>query len=252
MTLTVSQIFSEMIGTLLLVLLGNGACFSVNHSKMFANQPGKWIVVVLGWGFGLFVGAIAATAMGGPGHLNPAVSIFASFKDAQVLIFIPMQFLGAMIAEIILYLINWSFIKNEAELVDGDKTATRGSSCTNPAFDGKRNYLTNFGSEFVGTMVLIMMIFVLTYHSNQIGSLNSAATIGCVTAAIMGVGFSLGSSTGFALNPARDLGPRIVYQLLILTKTGKPLVNANWQYSWIPVFAPICAGLIFGLITLAY
>lgn len=241
----------EMLGTFILVLLGNGVCFSVNHRKMFANQPGKWIAIAIGWATAVFVGAMAASAIDAPGHLNPAVSVFYAFSDVNVLVYIPFQFIGAMLAQVVLYLINWNFIKDEATSVDGDKAATRGATCTNPAFDGKNGYATNFAYEFIATGILVMILFIMGLEGKGLKPDSTPGVIAIVSTSVLAIGMSLGSATGFAINPARDLGPRIIYQGLKMTKTGKSLVSANWQYSWVPVFAPLFAGLFFGLVSLA-
>lgn len=251
------QCVGEMIGTFLLILLGNGVNFSVSHRKMFANQPGKWILVAIGWAIGIFVGAFVASAIGAPGHINPAVSIFASIdnEDAQLLTFIPMQFVGAFLAQMLLYVMNWQFIKLEALEKDGDKTATRGSSATNPAIDNNKSILNNCLYEFIGTAVLIMVIMFVVdpkFGANVQAGIFSPFSIMIISTTILGIASSIGSVTGFALNPARDLSPRFAYQLLRFTKIGKELVPANWKYSWIPVAMPLLAGTIIGLITLAW
>lgn len=248
------QALGELLGTFILVLLGNGVCFSVNHRKMFANQPGKWIAITIGWAIAVFCGAMAASAIGAPGHLNPAVTVFSAFSDVKCLLFIPFQFIGAMLAQVVLYLINWNFIKDEANSVEGDKSATRGATCTNPAFDGKKAYATNFAYEFVATGILLMILFIMGLGSEEENVLKPSTTpgvIAIVSITVLAIGMSLGSATGFAINPARDLGPRVIYQGLRMMKTGKSLVSANWQYSWIPVCAPLLAGLFFGLVSLS-
>ncbi len=241
--------FGELIGTLLLVLLGNGACFAVSHKKMFANQPGKWVIVCLGWAAAIFVGAFTASALGSGGYINPAISLYATIahRDWHYFVYIPFQLIGAFIGQWLLYLLNWKFIANEAEELDGDKTATRGSSCTNPAFDGSKNFGMNFGYEFIGTAVLVLVVFLMQH---SIVALNGGVM--AVTITITAIAMGLGSATGFALNPARDLMPRLAYQTLRLTNTGKQLVSANWAYSWIQFVAPFAAGLLFGLIGLAF
>ncbi len=251
------QCMGEFVGTMLLIILGNGACFSVNHKKMFANQSGRWVIVVLGWAIGIFVGAFVSQAIGGPGHINPAISLYASIsqKSADPLALIPMQFLGAMIGEALLYFMNMNFIKDEIDMKDSLKTETRGSSCTNPAYDGTKGYVTNFTYELVGTSILVAVVMILGHvvFSGGLltGTISMAGNTSIVALTVLGIGTSIGSATGFALNPARDLGPRIVYQIL-RSATGNKLASANWQYSWIPVAAPLLAGIIFGASALAF
>ena len=241
----------ELTGTMILILIGNGVCFSVSHSKMFANQPGKWIVVALAWGIAVFMGVTVALAIGTPGHLNPAVSVYAAITEGvkvdpflfKYLGYIPFQVLGAMIGQSILNFINWKFIIATAA---EDPGATRGAHCTNPAFDNKADKATvrNFSYELVGTFALI----ILVDSFGRIPSFPNLGPIG-VMLVVMGIGMALGSATGYAINPARDLGPRIVYAIMrpfIMRKAGVEIEKANWSYAWVPVVAPLLGGLLMG------
>lgn len=240
-----SQLLSEFLGTLFLILLGNGVVYSVSGTKMFANQPGKWVVVAMGWGFGVLVGVIISQALGGSGHLNPAVSIYAAIsnKDAKILAYIPMQILGAMAGQIILNFINWRHI-GETDLV-----TVRSAHCTSPAYENKgKTTIFNFSYEFVGTAVLLSVILALSKNQNI-----TLANLGPlpVTFLVMSIGMSLGSSTGYAINPARDLGPRIIYfamEKLLMKKRTKEFIGASFSsYGWLPVVAPSLAGVVIGL-----
>ncbi|MBD5423438.1 MAG: aquaporin family protein [Mycoplasma sp.] len=243
------NIVGEFLGTFLLVFLGNGSCFSVNHRKMFANQPGKWIIVVFGWAAAAFIALFVSLSLGAPGNLNPAVSIYFSFKDPIFLIYIVPQLMGAIIAQTFLYIMNYYFIKVELNSIDGNNEATRASSCTNPVYNNNEALLGNLLYEFMGTSVLMLVVFI--FNNFVILNQGNVIDITIVSISIISIGISVGSATGFAINPARDLGPRIVYQILLFTKYGKGLVNANWQYSWVPVVGSILAGVLFGLISLA-
>ena len=245
-------LMGEFLGTMILIIIGNGVCYSVSHHKMFANQPGKWVVIALAWGIAVFMGATVASALDAPGHLNPAVSIFDAIKSKEPmhLANIPLQMLGAMTGQLVLNFINWKFIIATAEI---DHAATRGAHATGPAFSNKEDKSTifNFAYELVGTAVLLTMILVLGLGGNK----DNFPKLGAmpVSIVIVGLGMALGSATGYALNPARDLGPRIVYQImkpLIEKKSNVKLADANWAYSWVPVFAPIAAGLIIGPLAL--
>lgn len=240
----------ELLGTMILIIIGNGVCFSVSHSKMFANQPGKWIVITLAWGLAVFSGVLVAGGLNAPGHLNPAVSIYdaISSKKALPLGFIPFQFVGAMIGQGILDFINWKFIIATAP---EDKAATRSAHATTPAFGNVKDKATifNFSYELVGTLVLLTLIFVIGRGLNDGTATIKGLSPLPVALVIMALGMSLGSATGYALNPARDLGPRIVYWLikpLIEKRTNVQLVRVNWEYSWVPVIAPCLAGVIIG------
>lgn len=250
------QLLGEFLGTMILIILGNGVCYATSHSKMFANQPGKWIVIALGWGIAVMSGIIVAGAYNAPGHLNPAVSIYdfiGSLKEGQTiryisLAFIPIQFAGAIVGQLILNFINWKFIMDTAH---ENNAATRGSHCTGPAFDNKKDKATifNLSYEFVGTFILILVAWSLgqgAWASSSFGPFP-------ITLLIMGLGMSLGSATGYALNPARDLAPRIVYALsrgMMSKKAQVELVDANWSYAFVPVVGPILAGLLMGAFSL--
>ncbi len=249
-------LLGEFLGTLLIILIGNGVVYSTSHVKMFANQSGKWVLISLAWGLGVFTGAIVAQAFESGAQLNPAVSIYQSIHmlDATQLIYIPMQFLGAIFGQLILNFINYKHI---IETANSDVYATRSAHCTNPAFDNKKDKVAiyNFSYELVGTFVLLLAIYaieLLPFHSSS----NSTEEIITgsfgpipVSLVIMAIGMSLGSSTGYAINPARDLGPRIVYAVqrnYFSKKSQSTLIDANWSYSWVPVVAPIIASCIMG------
>lgn len=241
---------SEFFGTATLILLGNGANYSVNATKMFANQSGKWIIVAFGWALGVLLGIIVSNGIApniSVAHLNPAISIFFAInkKNIELLALIPFEILGAMLGQIILNLINWPHIKEtKAEVI---------ASChhTSPAY--KKSYTTNFLYEFIGTIVLLGTIFFLDISFKNMGSVIAALIV-------LSIGLSLGSSTGYAINPARDFGPRLVFFLFasFILKKQKAFINIdNWKeifgftYSWNPIIAPSLASLILGLITLA-
>ncbi|MDJ1646057.1 MIP/aquaporin family protein [Mycoplasma phocimorsus] len=237
---------SEFLGTLFLILLGNGVVYSVSAKRMFANQSGKWIVIVMGWGFAVMVGVIISLALNGAAHLNPAVTIWSwvsgKFSNHLQLIFIPMQILGAMAAQIILNFINWKHIQ-ETELI-----VVRSAHSTGPAYNHKEGgTIFNFAYELIGTLVLLGTIVAIgKANISNLGPLP-------VTFLVMSIGISLGSSTGYAINPARDLGPRIIYfftEKIFLRKRKQEHIGANWAYSWIPVIAPIIAGFIIGGLSL--
>lgn len=249
---------SELLGTMMLIIIGNGVCFSVSHQKMFANQPGKWVVIALAWGLAVFMGVTVAGAMGGPGHINPAVSIYSAISNAIKtngestieLAYIPFQLAGAMLGQFLLNFINWKFIIETAQ--EGSAT-TRGAHATAPAFRNKEDKATifNFSYELVGTAVLLTMILTFGHGINTAwtGAMGPIP----VTLVIMALGMALGSATGYALNPARDLGPRLVYALLrpmMNKKSGVILATPDWAYAWVPVVAPATAGVVFGVLGL--
>ncbi|MFU0909260.1 MIP/aquaporin family protein [Mesomycoplasma ovipneumoniae] len=235
---------SEFLGTATLILLGNGVNYSVSATKMFANQSGKWIVIALGWALGVLLGIIVANGIAGNisvAHLNPAVSIFFAInqKNAELLALIPLQILGAIFGQIILNTINWSHIKEtKAEVI---------ASChhTGPAF--KKSYVSNFLYEFIGTIVLLATIAFLDKSFQTMGPV-------IVALIVLSIGLSLGSSTGYAINPARDFGPRFIFFLtsFVLKKHNNFLNVNNWKeiygfdYSWNPIIAPSLAAVLLG------
>lgn len=240
----------EMLGTLVLVLLGNGVCYATSHSKMFANQPGKWILIAIGWGLAVYAGVIVALSLGGPGHLNPAVSVYASINnhDAKLLMFILFQFIGAMLAQLVLNIINWKFIIETAKT---DDKAFRGAHCCNPVYDNFKDKALayNFLYEFIACGLLLTIVLA-TGIKNETPNLSHPIQVSFI---IMAIGISLGSATGYAINPARDLGPRIMYQLFrpfVEKKANVKLIDANWSYSWVPVIAPLIAGTVIGAFSL--
>lgn len=243
------SILGEFLGTLLLVILGNGVVFSVTHTKMMSNQPGKWILVALGWGLGVFAGALIALALDSPAHLNPVVSIYSSiaFLNPNFLIYIPFQLLGAMVGQGILNFINYKHIIATAK---DNPNATRGAHYPTPAFDNKKDKaaIFNFSYEFIGTFVLLLAIFAISKLDTGFAQLTFPFPIP-VSLVIMAIGISLGGSTGYAINPARDLGPRIVYAIsrdYFSKQANHELVLNDWSYSWIPILAPSIAACIMG------
>lgn len=263
------QMYSELIGTALLILLGNGVCAAVSYKRMNANQSGKWILVALGWGLAVFVATMVSTSMNGNGLLNPAVLVMQTMmasKDTN-LINLPMfnngvivtqsvfggiaatffiilifQFLGAILGQTILNFINFKFINDK----ENNLLTIRGAHCTTSSYKNKEDKATifNFAYEFVGTLILVGMILVLFKKTNIDSNTMSIFSMLVVTS----IGISLGSATGFALNPARDLSPRIVFYLFVnfFRKDEKNNSIFEWDYSWILVAAPLSAGIIMG------
>lgn len=257
-----SAVFGEFFGTAVLILLGNGVNASVNYKKMFANQSGKWIVIAFGWGFAVFCGAITAGAMGGLAHLNPALSLQIAIQNSQIvdgfynsvkealnvnylaavwinfLLQIILQILGAMFGQVVLNFLNWKFIQNP----ENDLKTIRSTHCTGAVYP--QAYLHNFAYEFVATLVLIGLILAF----GKLGITQNVFQYFPVTFLVVAIGISLGSATGYAINPARDFGPRLVY-FLIIKNLKQDLKHVEWKYSWIPIIAPKAAGLILGFIS---
>jgi len=221
----------EFIGTMLLIILGDGVVANVVLNKTKGNNAGL-IVITLGWAMAVFVGVFASTSLGGSGHLNPAVTIamtlFNDFDQALLPTYIGAQFGGAIAGAIIVFLA----YKPHFDATD-DKDAKLAVFCNAPAI---RNARYNMVTEIVGTFVLVLGALTMSKPTDALGTLNALP----VALLILGIGLSLGGPTGYAINPARDLGPRIAHFILPI----KNKRDSDWGYSWIPVVGPITGALI--------
>ena len=232
-----SPFLSEFIGTAVLILLGNGVVANVVLNKTKGQNSG-WIVITFGWAIAVFAGVYIATVSGG--HLNPAVTIADAVKTgdwSKLPLYITAQILGAMCGSLLVWL---AYYKHYDESDDADlKLAT---FCTGPAI---RNTLSNFVTECIGTFVLIFGAFSISgAKMNEAGiSLGSLDALP-VALLVLGIGLSLGGPTGYAINPARDLGPRIMHFILPI----KNKRDSDWSYSWIPVVAPIAGAVLAALV----
>jgi len=229
------EFFGEFLGTFILILLGNGVVANVNLDKTHSFGAG-WIVIAAGWGMAVFVAVVSTADISGA-HLNPAVTLglaFAGlFEWAKVAPFILAQMLGAMFGAVTVYL----FFYNHFRITETPGTK-KACFCTAPAI---RNYPSNFFSEVVGTFVLILAVLLITLPQLDYLSLGSSkvgmGSLGAlpVSLVVFSIGMSLGGTTGYAINPARDLGPRIVHAILPIKNKD----NTDWSYSWIPIIGPV-------------
>ena len=237
MTLFMKCVF-EWLGTLVLVLLGDGVCAgnSLNKTK---GQGGGWVVITLAWGFAVMCGVFIAGQYSGA-HLNPAVTlglaIAGKFAWSDVLGYVVAQMLGGFCGALLV----WLYYKDHYDATP-DPDTKLGTFCTMPAIP---NRCRNFFCEFLGTWLLVFIILMFATKENSptvgLGSLGAFP----VTALIMAIGMSLGGTTGYAINPARDFGPRCVHALVPM----KDKRDSGWGYSWIPVLAPLC-GAAFAALT---
>lgn len=238
------ELFGEFLGTFILILLGNGVVANVNLDKTHSHGSG-WIVITAGWAMAVFVAVLATADISGA-HINPAVTLGLAFSGlfewGRVAPFIMAQMLGAMLGAFTVYV----FFRNHFNI-----TATAGAKkacfCTAPAI---RHFRNNFFSEFVGTFVLVLAVLLITMPQLQYESFGSTkvglGSLGALPVALVvfSLGLSLGGTTGYAINPARDLGPRIVHFLLPIKNKD----NSDWQYSWIPVFGPVTGAAFASLV----
>jgi glycerol uptake facilitator protein len=229
----------ELIGTAFLILLGNGVNANVVLSKTKGHNSG-WIVITFGWAIAVFVGVYVAAGHS-DAHLNPAVTLaFAvagKFEWALVPIYIAGQFCGAMLGALLV----WIAYKNHFdETADAD--AKLAVFCNSPAIP---NIPFNLATEIIGTFALVFgVLFIAGAHINDVeiklGSLDALP----VALLVLGIGLSLGGPTGYAINPARDLGPRIMHFILPIKGKG----SSGWDYSWIPVVGPVIGGILAALV----
>ena len=227
----------ELIGTALLVLLGNGVVANVVLAGTKGNNGG-WIVISWGWGMGTFVAVFTVAAFSGA-HINPAVTlglaIAGKFEWVKVPAYIVAQFLGGFLGACLV----WLFYRSHYAITE-DNDLKLATFCTAPAI---RNTVSNLVSEIVGTFVLVFAVLFLAVSVFGLGALD-ALPVGLL---VLGIGLSLGGTTGYAINPARDLAPRIVHAILPMPG-GKR--DSDWHYAWIPVIGPFIGAVIAGLLYL--
>lgn len=243
-------LMGEFIGTAILLLLGNGVVANVVLNETKGNSSG-WIVITLGWGMAVFTAVYVVGQFSGA-HINPAVTVGLAaaglFDWALVLPYIGIQMLGAAFGAFLV----WLSYKDHFTATE-DAGAKLAVHCTAPAI---RKYSSNFMTEAIGTLMLVFGVFYLVspgfLGSNGelletviingeevgfgLGSL-SALPVGLL---VLAIGLSLGGPTGYAINPARDLGPRVVHAILPLKNKG----SSDWAYSWVPVFGPIAGAFL--------
>ena len=228
----------EVIGTAILILLGNGVVANVVLTGT-KGEGGGWIVITWGWGMAVFVAVFTVAAFSGA-HINPAVTVGLAIADkfewTRVPGYIAAQFLGAFIGSFLVWLY---YRPHYAKAENTDlKLAT---FCTAPAI---RDPLSNLICEVIGTFLLVFAVLFLAVSVFGLGALD-ALPVGLL---VLAIGLSLGGTTGYAINPARDLGPRIMHALLPIAG-GKR--DSDWSYAWIPVVGPLIGAGLASLVYLA-
>lgn len=232
-----SIFLAELIGTALLIILGDGVVANcvLNKSK---GQNGGWIVITMGWAMAVFVGVFAVGAYSGA-HLNSAVTLALAVTGnipwEQVPVYVAAQMLGAFIGACIVY----ASYKQHFDVTD-DANGKLAVFCTGPAI---RSTIPNLVTEIVGTFVLIFGVFYITKGDVGLGAVDALP----VAFLVLGIGLSLGGPTGYAINPARDLGPRIAHAILPIK--GKR--DSDWGYAWIPIVGPAIGALLAAALHLA-
>ena len=221
---------AEFIGTTILIVLGDGVVANVVLNRTKGTGSG-WIVITFGWGMAVFVAVFCVSRFSGA-HLNPAVTIALAsagkFPWGSVPAFVLAQLFGGMAGALLVYL----FYRPHFNLTD-DPDLKLAVFCTSP---NVRDFFTAFFCETLGTFLLVFAIFQMPDPGLGLGALG-ALPVGLV---VLAIGLSLGGTTGYAINPARDLGPRLIHALLPIP--GKR--DSDWGYAWIPVLAPVAGGLL--------
>ena len=221
----------ELLGTAVLIILGDGVVANVILNKTKGNNGGL-IAITMGWAIAVFAGVFVSSASGSGSHLNPAVTIALAYAGkfpwADVPMYIAAQMLGAMLGALLV----WVTYKQHFDETD-DANAKLGTFCTAPSI---RNAGYNFITEVIGTFILILGVFYITKAQGDLGALDGLP----IALVVLGIGLSLGGPTGYCINPARDLGPRIMHAILPI----KNKRDSDWQYSWIPVVAPLAGALV--------
>lgn len=229
---------AEFLGTLVLILMGDGVCACASLEKSKGKGAG-WVVITMAWGFAVMCGVFIAGPYSGA-HLNPALTlalaVTGSFSWASVPGYVLARMAGGFCGAVLV----WLFYKDHYDATD-DPDVKLGTFCTMPAI---RNTWRNLLCEFIGTWVLVFCILMFATPGDTpdigLGSLGAIP----VTFLIMSIGMSLGGATGYAINPARDLAPRIAHALLPFKSTKR---DSGWSYAWIPVVGPLCGAVAAAL-----
>ncbi len=229
-----SPFIGEFIGTALLIVLGNGVVANVVLNKTKGHNSG-WIVITLGWSIAVFTGVFAVAASSGA-HLNPAVTIalayLGKFAWADTPMYISAQLLGSMTGSVLV----WISYRQHFDQTE-DAALKLAVFCTSPAI---RSSFNNLISEVIGTFVFVFGILHILSPASSLGALDALP----VALLVLGIGLSLGGPTGYAINPVRDLGPRIIHAILPIK--GKR--DSDWAYAWIPVAGPVIGGFLAAIV----
>ena len=223
----------ELIGTITLIVFGNGVVANSLLKGSKAEGAG-WVNIIAGWAVGVLMGVFVSVSLGGQGDLNPAVT-FAKMLNGiypvtDAVTIMLLQILGGFLGGCI----TWLFFRGHWELTD-DKGIKLAVFCTGPAI---RNYSQNLLCEIIATIMLIFPVFAM--FAKNVGAMSPGFGPYMVAILILGLGASLGGTTGYAMNPARDLGPRIAHAICPIADKG----DSDWSYSWVPVLGPMVGGAL--------
>lgn len=225
-----SPFLAELTGTALIIIFGGGVVANVLLAKTKGNNSG-WIVITSGWAVGVYTGVLVSSQHSGA-HLNPAITLalaaVGKFPAAKVASYVLAQFIGAMLGALLV----WVAYRKHFNATQ-DAGVMQAVFCTAPNI---RSYVDNLLTEVIGTFVLTLAVLYMAAPEVGLGALNALP----VALVVLGLGLSLGGPTGYAINPARDLGPRIVHALLPIT----PKAGFDLKYAWVPVVGPVIGGLL--------
>ena len=230
--------FAEFFGTAMILVFGGGVCANVLLNKTKGNNSG-WIVITFGWAVGVFTGVLIAAPISGA-HLNPAVTLAlvlaGKFSLSQLPLYVCAQMLGAMFGAFLV----WLAYKKHFDATE-DADAKLAVFSTSPNI---RSYWYNVATEVIGTYVLALAVLYMAKPEVGLGSLNALP----VAIVVLGLGLSLGGPTGYAINPARDLGPRIMHFFLPIPHKR----DSDWKYSWVPVLGPLAGAALAAMMFLIF
>jgi glycerol uptake facilitator protein len=233
-----SPFFGEFMGTMVLMLLGNGVNAGVSLTRSKA-EGGNWLLITVGWAMAVFCGIVTAVACGSPGaHLNPAVTVAVAISTgnySHVPSFIVAQMLGGIAGAALV----WIFYMPHWELTE-DKATKLGVFCTSPAV---RKPIWNLVSEIIATSAFLLTIGAIGSKTFAAAGPAPGLAPYLVAMVVWSIGMSLGGTTGYAINPARDLGPRIAHAILPIAGKG----DSDWGYAYIPVLGPIIGAILIGI-----
>lgn len=229
--INMTPFLGEFIGTTLLISLGTGVVANVVLSQTKGQNSG-WIVITLGWAMAVFIGNYVSVKLGGSGHLNPAFTIgaalFTDFDRSLTIPYILAQFAGAILGATL----TWISYQDHFKVTE-DKSLKLAVFCTAPAI---RKTIPNVLTEMIATAILVIAALGMSKPTNSLGTIDALP----ISLVVLAIGLCLGGPTGYAINPARDLGPRIAHFILPIAGKG----HSDWSYSWIPVVGPLLGGLL--------
>lgn len=227
----------EIVGTAILIVLGDGVVANVLLNKTNGFNSG-WIVITMGWAMAVFAGVFVSASASGA-HLNPAVTLALAYSGKFSWSLVPMYIAAQMIGAMLGAFLVWLAYKQHFDATE-NASSKLAVFCTGPAI---RNPAHNLLSEIIATFIFILSVLFIVPPSNELGSLDALP----VAFVVLAIGLSLGGPTGYPINPARDLGPRIMHAILPIKNKG----ISDWKHSWIPVVAPIVGGLLAAIVFMA-